>query len=255
MARIILITSGKGGTGKTMFSANLAYALAQLNNKVYVVDGNLTTPHLSFYYGFSLVPKTLHNFLKGETSIRDIVYFHPSGVRVIPGSIRLEDITNADPSKMADLLLGLVPNADFIIIDGSAGLGRETLIALQMCDEVIVIAIPEITSLTDAKKISKLAEELNKKVLGVVLNRVNPKLKKENLIRIVENFTGLKVLGYIIEDKKVSLSLNARKPLFEIFPNSPVSLEIKRIAYQLIGKEFKPKTPSLLQRIKNLLRL
>jgi len=244
MARIIFVASGKGGTGKTTLTSNLAYALAQLNKKVYVIDGNLTTPHLSFYFGFSLAKNTLHDFLKGKASIKDIVYFHPSGVRVIPGSLSLEELKDVETSRITNLILGLISTADFILIDGSAGIGRETVTSLNISDEVIIVAIPEITSLIDAIKISKLAKSLNKRVIGLVLNRVSKKMKKERLKKIVENFTGIKVIGCIPEDKNVGLSILYRKPLLEVFPNSPFSLEAKKIAYSLVGKRFKYESKS-----------
>ncbi len=243
MARTILIASGKGGTGKTTLASNLAYSLAEVNQRVFVIDANLTTPNLGIHLGFHLVPITLHDILKGKYELRKAIYYHPSGMRVIPGSLKTEDLIGIEPSSLTEVVLTLLPEADFIILDGAAGLGRETIAGLNACDEVILISNPSLPSVIDGLKLIKVAESLNKKVLGVVVNRISKKnsLSKEK----IEEILGQKIIAEIPEDPKIPLSISYKKPLLEFDPYSPAALEIRKLGYSLVGKEFKYPRKSL----------
>jgi septum site-determining protein MinD len=252
MTKRILVISGKGGVGKTTLVANLTYALTELGQKVIALDANPTTPNLGLHFGLYLTSKTLHNALKGEVKVRDIIYSHPFGFDVIPASLNIKDLEGADPTRLPEITLDLIGRADFVLMDCSAGLGRETLSALEACDEVILITNPDLPSIADALRALKLIELAGKKPLGVVLNRIKKEryeLKKKD----VEEILGLPVIAEIPEDKNVNVAIACKIPLFELYPNSPASLEIKRLAYFLLGKELRFKKPGILRRIINWL--
>lgn len=239
MTRIIALTSGKGGVGKTFLTANLAYALAQLGEEVVAIDANLSTPHLGLHLGMQLAPVTLHDVLRGS-NLKDALYSHPFGFKVLPGSLNLMDLQNVDVGKLPEIVLNLLGRWDYILLDSAPGLGRESISSISSAQEVLIVATPDMPSVLDASKIARLATSIHKKVVGIVLNRVGRKsfeLSKEK----VEEITGYSVLVEIPEDSNVLKSISMRRPLLEIYPDSSASSEVKRLAYMLEGIPFKEK--------------
>jgi len=239
MTRIIALASGKGGVGKTFLTANLAYALAELGEEVVAIDANLSTPHLGLHLGTQFAPITLHDVLRGST-LKDALYPHPFGFKVLPGSLNLMDLQEVDVGKLPEIILNLLGNYDYILLDSAPGLGRESLSSISSAQEILIVANPDMPSVLDASKIAKLAVSIHKKVAGIVLNRVGRKsfeLSKEK----VEEITGYPVLVEIPEDSNVSKSISMRRPLLQIYPDSSASFEIKKLAHLLEGIPFKEK--------------
>ncbi|MFH0928967.1 MAG: cell division ATPase MinD [Candidatus Aenigmatarchaeota archaeon] len=233
--RRIGIISGKGGVGKTTVVANLGAVLAKKYNKdVAVVDCNLTTSHLSLSLGMYYCPVTLNHLLRGETSLKDAIYTHPSGMKIIPASIRLGELEGVDTKKLKGVIKSLHKKADIILLDSSPGLGNEALSAIDASDEIVFVTNPNIPAVTDVIKCKEIIKGLGKKPLGVVMNMVSRKSyelsKKE-----VEILTELPVIASIPHDKNVHISLAKRTPLVLHKPRSPASRELTRLAGHLIG--------------------
>jgi len=251
MTRLILLTSGKGGVGKTTLASNLSAALSDLGENVIAMDANLTTPNLGLQLGMHLVPRTLHDVLKGNTRLRDAIYPHPYGFKVIPASLGLDDLKGVDVGRLPEISFSLLGKADYIIMDSAAGLGREALSALSASDEIIIVTNPDLPSVTDALKILKLAQESDIKLIGAVVNRIKGnkhELSKEE----IEGLLGISIISEIPEDDNVSKSIAEKKPLIEYSPDSPAAIEIKHLASFLTGRESKKpeltKSGNLLQR-------
>ncbi|MEM5773340.1 MAG: AAA family ATPase, partial [Candidatus Aenigmatarchaeota archaeon] len=177
MVRIIDVCSGKGGVGKTTIAANLSLALTQLGKKVAVVDCNLTTSHLSLLFGAYSYPLTLNNFLRKEARFEDVVYTHPSGLRIVPASLELKDLVDVDVSNFKENLKEIFKDFDFVFLDSAPGLGKEALIPLQAADEVLFVANPFLPSLVDVVKCKQLINSFDSRpiVLGIILNRMKKK--------------------------------------------------------------------------------
>ncbi len=158
MTRYILVSSGKGGTGKTTSAINLGIALNNFNKNVVVVDANLTTPNIGLYLGVPVVPITLHDVMLNKEEINDAVYLHRSGTKVIPGSISLDSIEKIKPNLLKTKLKK-IQDADFVIIDSAAGFGKESLAALDASEEVLIITNPELPAVTDALKNSRSIQQ------------------------------------------------------------------------------------------------
>jgi septum site-determining protein MinD len=239
MTRIIGVVSGKGGVGKTTMVANVGTALAKMGKDVIVLDANLTTPSLGMHLGLPLYPVTIHDVLKGRAGIKDAIYVHESGLKIIPAGISLRDMRGVDSKDLPNALLDLLGSADIVILDASAGFGRETLAAIEASDEIIIVTNPEISAVTDALKATKIAEQLGTKVTGVILNRMTGKdheMSKRDIMTMLDN---VEVLGEIPEDIKIQKSVSTRTPVVKQFPNSDVSNRIMSIAASLVGEEFK----------------
>jgi len=172
MTRFIAVLSGKGGVGKTTVAINLADAFNKLGKDVVVLDGNLTSPDIGLDLGLAEVPVSFHDVIKNKNTILNSIYLHSSGIRVIPGSINLEAIKDIDLTSLERIFKQLRGLSEIIIIDLQAGLGTETLSVLKFVDEVLIVTNPDITSVANALKGVKLADEMNITVLGVVLNKV-----------------------------------------------------------------------------------
>ncbi len=256
MTRLLSVVSGKGGVGKTTVSVNLAASLYDFGVNSVLMDTNLTTPNLGFHLGIPLHPKTIHDVLRNEANIHEAIYTHPTGLKVIPAGISISDLKTTNPERLARVVLDLVGEYDLVIMDGSAGLGKESIASIESADEVLVVTNPNIPAVTDALKAVKLAEEFGTNVLGVVLNRVTGS-KAELDVEDVESLIGYPVVSIIPEDPLFQESLAAKTPLVYYAPKSRPALELKRLAAEIAGIEWKmPKVSqgSLLQKLINLFR-
>jgi len=238
MTRLITVIGGKGGVGKTTLVSNLAYSLADLGKEVIAVDANLTTPNLALHLGLHLAPETLHDVLKGETKLKDAIYPHPFGFKVLPASMSVNDLTGVDVGKLPEVALNLTGKADFVLMDCAAGLGREAISAIQAGDEILLITNPDLPAVADALKTLKIAERSEKKTLGVVVNRVEKRWYELTKWEI-EEILGLPVLAEIPEDKNMDKTITLKTPLVRFDPFSPASIEIRKLAHWLAGEEFR----------------
>lgn len=237
MTKFLVVASAKGGVGKTTTAINLGSALNSIGSDVVIIDGNLSTPNVSLYLGAPYVPVTLHEVLRGSKSIGDAVYSHEQGFKIVPGNIADNSMEGIDHGRMSEVVLGLTGSADVVIIDSAAGLGREATEAVKAGDEVVVVTTPDIASVTNALKTIRLAKRLNKKVLGVVLTRVNEdniELPKKDIELLLET----PVIGVIPEDDTVRLAQKMKHPVTHTHPNAPSAVGYRKLASQLLGKKY-----------------
>ena len=237
MTRTIGIISGKGGVGKTTVAANIGAALAHRFKKdVIIVDCNLTASHLSLLLGMHYHPITLNHVLRNQKHISEAVYEHPSGMKVIPASLKLEDLVKADISKISKHLKKLEGKTDIIFLDSSPGLGKEAFAAINASNEILFVTKPDILSVSDIIRGKELMESIKKEQLGVVLNMItggsHELTKKE-----VETMTGLPVVAMIPHDKNIPISLAQRTPVVLSKPNSSSSKELRKLAGFIIDEK------------------
>jgi septum site-determining protein MinD len=237
MTRLICCISAKGGVGKTTLVSNLAAALADFGENTIAMDANLTTPNLALHVGMHLAPKTLHHVMRGRASLRNAIYSHPYGFKIIPASINLSDLKGVDVTRLPEISFSLLGKADYILLDCAAGLGREALSAMSAADEVIVVTNPTLPAVTDALKILKIAQNSEMKIVGVVVNRVKG-TEHELSIKEIEGILGIPVISKIPEDPNIEKSIQEKKVIFEYSSYSPAAIEIKRLAAWLTGNKF-----------------
>ncbi|QKQ98663.1 P-loop NTPase [Candidatus Nanohaloarchaea archaeon] len=237
MTRLICVTSGKGGVGKTTVTSNLGAALTNFGADTVVLDANLTNPNLGFHIGIPLYPKTLHDVLKGDAHITEAMYIHDSGLRVVPAGLSVEDLEDTDPANLSDVLLDAVGEPDFVLVDSAAGLGNESINAIEASDEVLVVTNPNLPAVTDALKTVNIAEEAGTDVRGVILNMVkghDSELDTEE----VESMIGHPVMMEIPHHEKVEEALSMKKPVVHHEPDHHVSERFKAVAGDLAGVEY-----------------
>ena len=236
MARIICVASGKGGVGKTVTTANLCAALAEMGKSVVAVDGNLTTSNLGIHLGIPLYPVTIQDVIRGKADIREAMYKHPLGFRIIPADVSISKIMVPRTHDLIDAFYKIVKRTDFIIIDSAAGLGKEAVAAIDAADEMITVTNPEMPALTDAFKLVRIAERSATRNLGVVVNRIRGD-KHEVPLSEISNFLGLPIIGKIHEDAHVRRSIAKKMPVVAYRPNCTAARQFKELASRLVREE------------------
>ncbi|MDP1695537.1 MAG: cell division ATPase MinD [archaeon] len=234
MTKVITITSGKGGVGKTTTAINLGAALNSFGKEVIIVDGNLTTPNVGLHLGAPIVPISLNHVLSGKASVADAIYEHESGTKIIPSSLSVKDLKKINHSKLKDVIKKVRKMADIVLIDSSAGLGVEAIAAMESGDELIIVTNPEIPAVTDALKTAKVAEQMGKEVKGIILTRVKGR-KTEMPIVNVRDMLEIPILGVVPEDDNIQASLVRKDAIVHTHPKSKAAKAYRRIAAKIMG--------------------
>jgi flagellar biosynthesis protein FlhG len=238
-ARIIAVTSGKGGVGKTNFSTNLSVALSSTTLQVIVVDADLGLANLHVVCG--VAPKYhLEHVMRGERSLRDILCPGPNGVQLIAGASGLAELANLDELRrtaFVENLYELDQLADVIVIDTGAGLSRNVMAFLCAVDEVIVVTTPEPTAITDAYATIKVLSQENPAVqLQLVVNMAQSSAEAgavaSRLKSIVQRFLqrDLHYLGFVPQDPAVSKAVRIQQPFVLAYPSCQAAQAIRKIA-------------------------
>jgi|SRR3989344_849620 len=250
--RKILVASGKGGVGKSTVSINLSSALNKLGNDVTLVDCNFTTPNIGLYFGITKIEKSIHDVLSRKSSnINDALYLHKSGTKIVPGNISLNSLKSINPDYLNRKLKRL--SSDFVILDSSAGLGRESMSSLKACDEVLVVLNPELPSVVDGLKVVELARRNGKEVIGAVVNRQRGKLEMK--MSKIESLLEVPVVGIIPEDEYVKKALVKNDSVYNIYPNAKSSKAYKKLAHYITGNVFYEEKTNLLKDFVDLFKL
>lgn len=239
MTRLICVSSGKGGVGKTTATANIGAALTQFGADTIVLDANLTNPNLGFHLGIPLYPVTLHDVLRDEAHITEATYIHNSGLRVVPAGLSVEDLRNTSPNQIGDVLRDTVGEPEFVLLDSAAGLGSESINAIEASDEVLLVTNPNLPAVTDALKTCKVAEEADTHVLGVVLNRVKES-DSELSVEEIEDMIGYPVVAEVPEHEVVDESVSNKSPVVHHEPDHHVAEQFRTLAADLAGIDYMP---------------
>ncbi|MDK2986465.1 MAG: flagellar biosynthesis protein FlhG [Clostridia bacterium] len=228
--KIIAVTSGKGGVGKTNFVINVAIALAKKGLRTFIIDADLGTANVDVL--LNIHPKyTLQDLVEGtKDNILDIIVEGPEGIQIVPGSSGFQSLADLSENELSNVIKKFEPlqeYADVIIIDTGAGLSRNVIKFVLAADEVIVITTTEPHAITDAYAIIKVLDDkdstLNTKL---IVNRVDSKNEAVKIIKrmesVVERFLNIKVtgLGYIFEDPNIRKAVKNYTPFIKYSPHS-----------------------------------
>lgn len=245
--RIIAITSGKGGVGKTNLTVNLAIALGMAGQRVLVIDADLGMANVDVVLG-SMSRKHLLNLLEDEVELSDVLIHGPYGVNYISGGSGIEKAKTFNRTQRRTLmskLAGCGQLADIILVDTGAGLGKNVMDFILAADEVLLVTTPEPTALTDAYAVMKAYSMYSKKKnLKLVVNRVydadESREVTEKLKQTSKKFLHMPIecLGYIFEDRNVTVSVRNQKPFFAAQPKTLASKCVQAMVNSLLyGQE------------------
>jgi septum site-determining protein MinD len=253
LARIIAVASGKGGVGKTTIALNIGTVLAKhFKKSVTLIDCNVTTSHLGMYIGMYYSPATLNKALRGEVPMKEAVYHHFGGMKVIPASLSLSDLEGVDVTKLRDKIETISDDNEIILLDGAPGLGREAIAALKAADEVLFVTTPYVPAVMDIVRTMEVVNEVGIRPIGIILNMVD-KQKYEMTPQEVEQLTRVPVIGVVPFDKTVNRSLVEKLPVVIFRPDSKVSKAFVGLGANLIGQHYEEKS-GIFHRIANVLR-
>ena len=237
--KVIAVTAGKGGVGKSNVSVNLAVCLAQQNQNVMLLDADLGLANVDIMLGLH-TKYNLSHVIQGTCELSDIILHGPCGVRVIPAASGTEFMTQLSPAEHAgiiDAFNELTDDLDYLIIDTAAGISDTVLSFTRSSQELIVVVCDEPTSLTDAyaliKVMSKRYEWTNFHILAnMVRSLKDGKDLFNKLFRVSEQFLDVQLnyLGAIPFDEHVHKAVKKQKPVVMAYPDSNASASFKELA-------------------------
>ena len=248
LGKVVAVTSGKGGVGKTFVSANLAAALARRGMRVLVLDADLGLANLDVV--LNLYPKiTLHDVFTGKAKLEDAIIRAPGGFSVLLAGSGMVEYSRLTPEVRDDFLRimnGLVPHYDIVLLDTGAGISDVVLFAVSLASEVIVVATPEPTSLTDAyATIKVLVGQQKRQVVRMAINQTarlgDGRAITVQLQQVLDRFVAtdpahpikLVHMGDIPADPAVRQAVMRRQLLTQAMPGSPAAMAIGQLAQKV----------------------
>jgi len=238
-ARVLTVSSGKGGVGKSNFTLNFALALKSLGRKVLVFDADIGMANIDVLMGAR--PRyNLYHLLNREKEMSEIVELGTLGLPFIAGGSGLADLfllSEADLNYFTSQIETVAEEMDFIIFDTGAGLSKETLKFIAAADECLVITTPEPTSITDAYALIKVVHGLDDQVnFRLVINRVGGESEArqvaDKISLVSRRFLEMEIpmLGYLRDDTHVMQAVKQQTPFITAFPASAAARDIQRLA-------------------------
>ena len=244
--RVIAVTSGKGGVGKTNFALNLAIYLARARKRVVVVDADFGMANVEVLLGVS--PRySFKEILSGEVKVSDALTTGPEGVRFLSGGsglTQLSDITESQMVKLISSFKQLEALTDILIIDTGAGISKTVTNFIKASHETIVVTTSDPTAITDAYAVMKAIAENNSEppILKIVINRVESQKEGldvfSRLHRVSKRFLNMIPvnLGYIPYDRHLARAVKSQEPVALMYPNSDSSRSIEIISKRLLDE-------------------
>ena len=241
--RVIAVTSGKGGVGKSNVVVNLGLALAQMGQKVLLIDADLGLANLDILLGLS--PSfTIHDLLSLRRSLSEVMVDGPEGIKILPASSGIPELADLDKHQKMFLLSELddySENIDVVLIDTGAGISRNVLFFNIAAQERIVVANNEPTSITDAYALIKvLASQHGENHYRLLVNGLakpqDGEMVYRTMLRVTERFLGgisLDYLGFIPYDEAIPKAVLKQQPVLTLFPRARVSRSFNSLAKRL----------------------
>jgi len=244
--RVIAVTSGKGGVGKTNLSVNLGIALAQLGNRVLLFDADLGLANVDVVLG--LAPQyTLSHVLLGIKTMDEVIAEGPGGLKIIPsgsGDYQLANLNEQALEECLQHLNKIEEFTDIMIVDTGAGISNSVLKFVLAAEEVIIVTTPEPTAITDAYGILKMirhhaAGNKVNLVVNMVRSETEGQQVVERLSSVSKRFLGVGIdcLGFIPYDQTVSKAIKAQQPFMVSQPRALVSQSVRILAEKLLHHE------------------
>ncbi|KIL35304.1 cobyrinic acid a,c-diamide synthase [Cohnella kolymensis] len=260
--RVLTVTSGKGGVGKSNFTLNFAMALQKRGYSVLVFDADVSFANIDVLLGTPAKYNLLH-LLKGEKTIWEIIQVGPDNLQYIAGGSGFQDLVRLSEQELeyfAAQIGKLNGHFDFILFDTGAGLSKETVRFITAAEETIVVTTPEPTSITDAYALIKMLKSMGHDIsFRLVVNRVTDdkegKQTADNIRQVADKYLGLQlpVLGFIPDDANVSKAVKKQTALSVAYPDTAAVRGIDRIAANfLMEQQETGGMTNFFQRIKKL---
>jgi flagellar biosynthesis protein FlhG len=231
-ARVIAITSGKGGVGKTNIVANLGFALSQLGKEVTILDADLGLGNLDVLLG--VAPKfNISHVIRGEKSLAEILEEGPGNMKILPAASGIQELTQLSHDQKMQVfteLDRLIDATDVLLIDTAAGISSHVMDFNVMAHEIIVVVSPEPTSITDAYALMKvLSLKYAEKSCKLVVNQAASPKEAQDVFRqldlVTDRFLDIHIdyLGCVLRDDKLTRSVKQQRLVTDLYPESRAS--------------------------------
>ncbi len=244
--RIVTITSGKGGVGKSNFVANIALALRAEGKTVCIFDADLSLGNVDVLYGIRPRYNLMH-FLRNERSFEEILIKGPEEIAIVPaasGVQEMSDISENDHNRLSYHLSLLEQNYDFLLIDTGSGMSDNVMSFIYAGDETVIITTPDPTAMTDAYAMLKVITQRSPDTsIKLVVNMVNGKkdavdvAEKLNLVSTKFLKCGVTYFGYVLFDERLKQAVREQVPVFIRYPQSMSANCFRQIAKDLIKRK------------------
>lgn len=241
--RVIAVTSGKGGVGKSNFALNFALSLVRQNKKVLIFDVDLGFANIDVLLGRS-PEESIATMIEKDLAIWDIIEEGPNGLQFISGGTGFDEMFRLDEAKMTkffDELSQIQGHVDYIILDTGAGLSYENLRFILAADDVILVTTPEPTSITDAYSVVKMVHAKDENVhIKLVINQCTSDKEgtqtAENFKKVTEQFLNKQIgtLGYIPSDAQVPSAVKKQVPFTLAYPNGQASKAMQALTFDYL---------------------
>lgn len=237
MGEVIVITSGKGGVGKTTSSANIGTGLAKLDKSVLMIDTDIGLRNLDVVMGLeNRIVYNLVDVIEGECRLKQALIKdrHYPNLQLLP-SAQTKDKSAVRPEQMIKLINGLKKNFDYIILDCPAGIEQGFRNAIAAADRALVVTTPEVSAIRDADRIIGLLEENGIRRNHLIVNRLRPELVKRGDMMSAQDIIdllGVPLIGVIPDDEAVIVATNQGQSLIEgeTLPGQAYRNIVRRIA-------------------------
>ena len=243
--RVIAVTSGKGGVGKTNVSANLATLAARSGKRVLIIDADLGLAHVDIIFGIKPM-RHIGDLLQPGVSANDVLAQAAPNIHILPAGSGVQSLTELDRKDKLRLVAALdtlEERFDLVIIDSGAGIGDNVLFFVGAAQEVVLVLSPEPTSLVDAYAVVKvLSQQAGIRNFAVVINPVVDEMPARDMFQKLSTVTGrfltakLRHLGYVPRDENVHRAVMAQKPVVDLFPMAPASRALVDVAERLFSE-------------------
>lgn len=242
-AKVITVTSGKGGVGKTNITVNLAIALSEMGKRVTILDADFGLANIDVLLG--IIPKyTLADVIYDNKNIFEVLSDGPKNIRFLSGGSGIEELIKLDKIQLEKFVANIAlldRLSDVILIDTGAGLSDNVMSFVMAADEVILVTTPEPTSITDAYALIKMVSNRDKdKKIRVIVNRAENANEANDILNKLSIVTGkflelkLDPLGFILNDEMVIKAVKMQQPFALSFPKCQASKHIKDIGSKII---------------------
>jgi len=225
--KVIAVTSGKGGVGKTNVVANLAFALTRLGKRVLVLDTDMGLGNLDVILGLTPV-YNLHHVINGDIDIADVIIHGPGGMMILPASSGVQELSELTPHQKLNLLAELdklEQTVDVMLIDTAAGISSNVMYFNTAAQDIMVVVSPEPTSITDAYAVMKVLHtkygECHFKLLvNMVKSPAEGKEVYRKLSAAADRFLNISIddMGCIAQDKYVRMSIMEQRSVVDLYP-------------------------------------
>ena len=239
--KVLAVTGGKGGVGKTNICANLAIAMSMLGRRVMLLDADLGLANIDVLLGLQPT-HSLADVVTGERRLQEVIVNGPAGVRVIPGASGLSEMADLSPAQHAGIINAfseITEDLDALLVDTAAGISESVLRFCEAANEVLVVVCDEPTSITDAYALIKvLSTERHVSRFRIITNMTHQggdgRSLFEKLLRVSERFLQVTLdhAGSVPYDDRVWRAVQLQTPFVTAFPTSLAAGALKKLAYR-----------------------